>query len=398
MLAILTTHPIQYQIPLWQELARRGDVPLEVWYLSDQGQRNSFDEGFGRAFSWDIDMLTGYTYRFLQTSPPNADLRKFRGARIGSLAPLFQELGVKALLINGWHPQAYWQAAFQASRAGIPVLLRAETNDLRRIHAVKEKVKRSLLNLLFRRITIFLTIGKANRRFYESYGVSENRMVDSPYCVDNKRFSEAARLLSQQRNEIREAWGIPRDAVCFLFSGKLIPKKHPLDVLQAFDILLGKQSGLAMKRPIHLLVAGDGALRGSCEEKANQITARYGTKAVTFTGFLNQTEMPRAYVAGDCLVLPSDGGETWGLVVNEAMASGLPAIVSDQVGCGPDLIDAGLTGDIFPMGDTQSLAAAMMAWADPARCQAASEVVRSKIEDYSIERAADGIMEGIRAI
>ena len=396
MLAILTTHPIQYQVPLWRELAHR--IELEVWYLSDQGQRESFDRGFGKTFSWDVDMLAGYSHRFLKTRPRRAEINRFRGARIGSLSKLFKEQGTKALLINGWHPQAYWQAAFQANRVGVPVFLRAETNDLRHISWMKGLIRRPLLEYLFRRITTFLTIGKANRRFYQSYGVPENKLVDSPYCVDNNRFSEAARTLRPQRNEIRDEWGIPRDAVCFLFSGKLIDKKHPLDVLQAFDSLPSEHSNSPVKGPMHLLVVGDGALRAFCEERANQSVRDQGRRSITFTGFLNQTEMPKAYVAADCLVLPSDAGETWGLVVNEAMACGLPAIVSDQVGCGPDLIDGGLTGDIFSMGDTGRLAAAMAAWADPARCRAASEVVRRKIGAYSVERAADGIMEAISAV
>jgi glycosyltransferase involved in cell wall biosynthesis len=398
VLAILTTHPIQYQVPLWRELAGRGEMPLEVWYLSDQGYRNSFDRGFGKTFSWDVDMLAGYNHRFLETRPRRAEINRFRGARIGSLLPLFKELGVEALLINGWHPQAYWQATFQAHRAGIPVLLRAETNDLRRVSRMKELIRRPLLNSLFRRIRVFLTIGKANRRFYQSYGVRENKLVDSPYCVDNNRFSEAARMLRPQRNEIRDAWGIRQDAVCFLFAGKLIDKKHPLDAIQAVDLSLREQTVSAAKQPIHLLIVGDGALRGSCEERANEIVRNDGSRSVTFTGFLNQSEMPRAYVASDCLVLPSDAGETWGLVVNEAMACGLPAIVSDQVGCGSDLIDPGLTGDVFPMGDTQSLAVAMTAWADAARCRDSSKAVLRKIGAYSVERAADGVMEAIRGL
>jgi glycosyltransferase involved in cell wall biosynthesis len=311
---------------------------------------------------------------------------------------LFKENRVRALLINGWYPQAYWQAAFQASRAGIPVLLRAETNDLRRMSRIKELIKRPLLNSFFQRVAVFLTIGKANRRFYQSYGIPESKLVNSPYCVDNNRFSEAARILRSQRNEIRYGWGIPRDAVCFLFSGKLIDKKHPLDVLQAFDILPRASSNSAVKRPIHLLIVGDGALRGSCEEKALKILRDDGSRTVTFTGFLNQSEMPRAYVASDCLVLPSNAGETWGLVVNEAMACGLPAILSDQVGCGADLIDPGLTGDIFPMGNIESLSAAMRAWAEPGRYQDASVAVHRKIQGYSVERAADGVMEAVRAL
>ncbi|MBI3015273.1 MAG: glycosyltransferase family 4 protein [Candidatus Tectomicrobia bacterium] len=398
MLAILTTHPIQYQVPLWKELARRGEVPFEVWYLSDQGYQESFDQGFGRAFSWDIDMLGGYSYRFLKTHPLRAEITRFRGTRIGSLGPLFQELDVHALLVNGWYPQAYWQAVFQARRAGIPVLLRAETNDLRRASWWKEMVKRPLLKLLFQRVSVFLTVGVANRRLYEKFGIPESRLIAAPYCVDNRRFLETARSYEPQRSMLREEWGIPPDSICFLFSGKLIPKKHFQDILSALEVLSVKRTQFFVKCPIHLLVVGDGSMRGMFEERAEVLRSMTGRRCVTFAGFMNQTEIPKAYVAADCLILPSDAGETWGLVVNEAMACGLPAIVSDQAGCGPDLIDPGRTGDFFPMGDVERLAVRMAAWSDPVRCHSAKAAVREKIAGYSIERAVDGILEGLRIV
>ena len=109
MLAILTTHPIQYQVPLWQELASRATVPFEVWYLSDQGYQYSFDPGFQIPFSWDLDMLSGYPYRFILTRPLRANINTFCGAWVPSLASLFEQRRVTALLINGWYPgNAAW--------------------------------------------------------------------------------------------------------------------------------------------------------------------------------------------------------------------------------------------------------------------------------------------------
>ena len=398
MLAILTTHPIQYQVPLWQELAKRGEVPFEVWYLSDHGYRNSFDRGFSKAFSWDLDMLAGYPNRFLPTRPSKAKIHRFRGARIRPLAPLLHELNVTALLINGWHPQAYWQAAFQAHRAGIPVLLRAETNDLRKIPWWKETVRRPLLKALFHRVSVFLTVGIANRRLYEKYGVPESKLGSAPYCVDNKRFSIAAEGLRSKRAILRQNWGIPHDALCFLFSGKLVAKKRIQDLLGAFEMLIVKRREFGLKQEIHLLIVGDGALRVTLEERARVLSEIAGRRCVTFAGFLNQTKIPKAYVAADCLVLPSDARETWGLVVNEAMACGLPCIVSSEAGCGPDLIDPGETGDLFLVGDVRQLAAVMGAWADPARCRSAREAVLQKIDGYSVERATEGILEALNRV
>jgi glycosyltransferase involved in cell wall biosynthesis len=121
---------------------------------------------------------------------------------------------------------------------------------------------------------------------------------------------------------------------------------------------------------------------------------------VTFAGFLNQTEIVGAYVAADCLVLPSDTGETWGLVVNEAMACGIPAIVSDQVGCGPDLVSDGVTGATFPMGDVDALAKRLIDLSgNPSALRAMGGAACERVTShYSVERAVEGTMAAIGAV
>jgi len=163
-------------------------------------------------------------------------------------------------------------------------------------------------------------------------------------------------------------------------------------------MLVTKDNEYRLRVPIHLLIVGDGALREMIQAKADCLRGSVGRTCVTLTGFLNQSEMPKAYAAADCLVLPSDAGETWGLVVNEAMASGLPAIVSDHVGCGADLIERQTTGNIFPMGDCEQLAVIMAAWADPVRCKSVRESVQNRVSRYSVARAADGIQVGLERV
>jgi glycosyltransferase involved in cell wall biosynthesis len=121
---------------------------------------------------------------------------------------------------------------------------------------------------------------------------------------------------------------------------------------------------------------------------------------VTFAGFLNQTEIVKAYLAADCLVLPSDYGETWGLVVNEAMACGLPAIVSDRVGCGPDLIIDGVTGYIFPFGDITALAGKLLECASPDKTKLIQMGVQAKalIANYSTENTVKGALEAVKYV
>lgn len=369
VLAILTTHPIQYQVPLWQAIAKEGSIPFEVWYLTNHGVRPTYDEQFGKAFSWDLDTLTGYPYRFLAV---NDEARVNRFARLRLKQPLnelFHEKRVKALWVQGWQVMAYWQAVWQAYAEGIPVWLRGESNDLAPISKLKEPLKRVLLGQLFARIQYFLYIGQANRRLYERYGVQPQQLRPAPYCVDNDRFTSQAEALSEQRASIRRAWGVPEDAVCILFAGKLIRKKRPFDLIEAVrDARLQNLS-----RPLHLLFVGTGELgeqlRQGCHvvfdaevsaPRAAKIAKNDdGLPQASFVGFLNQTAISRAYVAADCMVLPSDYGETWGLVVNEAMASGLPCLASDACGCAEDLV-APLDPELrFRFGEPKSLSRAL---------------------------------------
>jgi glycosyltransferase involved in cell wall biosynthesis len=187
--------------------------------------------------------------------------------------------------------------------------------------------------------------------------------------VDNARFAAQAAALRGQRAELRRRWGIAEGAFCILFCGKFIPKKRPADVVAAATRILMESSE---PRPIHLLFVGSGelgaGLRSGCEVVFDADGAApsgphasgsdFRPKA-SFAGFLNQVEISRAYVAADVLVLPSDHGETWGLVVNEAMASGLPCVVSDGVGCGEDLVGPVDPARRCPLGDVGALAAAL---------------------------------------
>lgn len=369
MLAILSTHPIQYQVPLWQALAKDGSVPFEVWYLTGHGTEPSYDRQFDKSFAWDLDVLSGYPHRFLKVNS-DADVSSFSKLRIVErLKPLYREKEVNALWVQGWNVFAYWQAVRQAHAVGVPVWLRGETNDLAITPAWKAPLKQVLLRQLFRRVEKFLYIGEANRRFYANYGVRPEQLNAAPYCVDNERFAAQADSLRPDRRDIRRSWGIKDDAFCVLFAGKFIDKKRPLDLVEAL-----KDSRLAQQgRPVHILFVGSGELgeplRGACQvvfdaEVGNGISRDVNPDVTlpraTFAGFLNQKEISKAYVAADCMVLPSDHRETWGLVVNEAMASGLPCVASNACGCAEDLVAPINSKFVYPLGDAPALAGALL--------------------------------------
>lgn len=400
MLAILTTHPIQYQVPLWQALAEDAAVPFEVWYLSDHGVRPSYDVQFGKSFKWDLDTLAGYPSRFLRTNP-DADVARFNQVRLGEpLGQLMSEKKVTALWVQGWQVRAYWQAVWQAHAARVPVWLRGESNDLSPTPVWKKQARRLLHARLFSRVRDFLYIGQANRRLYESYGVRREQLHPAPYCVDNRRFARQAATLTEQRAAIRREWQIPENAFCVLFAGKFIAKKRPLDLIAAARDARLRNS----EKPLHLLFVGSGELgdqlRDACRvvydaeaeaPREGQGSDGDGARPVaSFTGFLNQTEISKAYVAADCLVLPSDYQETWGLVVNEAMASGLPCVVSDACGCGEDLIAPISPALRFPLGQPEAIAAAVLSLINE---PPAPEVWRQQVNKYDLSTSINTVRE-----
>ena len=373
MLAIVTTHPIQYQTPIWRALAADGRVPFEVWYLTRHGVEPSLDREFGTTFRWDIDTLSGYPYQVLETAR-GAVPWDFRKCRLQEwLRDRIRQSGATAVWVQGWQVAAYWQAVWEAKAAGVELWLRGESNDLAPTPGWKRPLKRIALGQLFSRVDRFLYVGSANRRLYRSFAIPESRLHPAPYAIDNQRFARQANALRPQRWEVRRRWGIDDDAFCVLFCGKFITKKRPMDVVAAARLL--RSDGRLPN--IHLLFAGSGelggALRRSCivvhdAEQENgrpprsegSFSAHDAAPVASFAGFLNQTEISRAYVAADCLVLPSEHGETWGLVVNEALASGTPAIASTSCGCTEDLLPSTYGRRSFVAGDVRALAGALL--------------------------------------
>lgn len=379
-LAILATHPIQYQVPWFRGLANRSDLALKVYYsmLPDGKQQGV---GFGVAFQWDIPMFDGYAWEVLENTSRSPELERFFGANTPAIGAVLARDRPDAVIITGWHSWSMLQGLWACVRLGIPTIIRAESNALRR----RIWWIRAAHRILLSQFDAFLAIGIANRKFYLANGVDLSKIFTCRYFVDNDRIRLQSESFSGSRTEMRAAWRIPSDCVCFLFAGKLQTKKRIMDLLQALDLARRAQPD------IYLLVAGAGEML----EEATKLV-KFERLPVTFAGFLNQSELPKAYAVADCLVLPSDYGETWGLVVNEAMACGLPAIISDRVGCGPDLVSDGETGAIFPFGDIPELARRMIDLAsDPARREAMGMRALERIEEYSVERAVEGTVRAI---
>jgi len=383
--AMVTTHPIQYQVPWLRLLGQKPGIDLHVFFAmvpdaSEQGRE------FGVAFDWDVPLLGGYDHSVLQNVSKRPSLTEFAGCDTPGIGKALRDGRFDAVIVNGWGSKTCLQALWACRRAGVPCIVRGEVNGLRHRAGWKRLGHRMLLS----RYAAVLTIGANNRTYCIQQGVDAAKLFNTPYCVDNQRFAamaDAARA-DPGRELVAQRFGMNSQATTFLFSGKLVEKKRPGDLIEA--LRLARQQGAD---GIQLLLVGDGPLRAELEKQARELP-------VHFAGFLNQSEIGAAYAASDCLLLPSDAGETWGLVVNEAMASGLPAIVSDQVGCAANLIQPGVTGEVFPCTNVEALAALLVSHAGqrPALATMGENARRQVLEGYNFDRVVDGVMAALERV
>ena len=381
-LGILSTHPIQYYAPLFRYLAEDSCLDLTVYYCQKPSPEQQ-GKGFGISFTWDIDLISGYSAKWLNNVSRRPDLQKFSGCDTPEIADIIKRERFDAFLTLGWYTKSMWQAMRACWQTDTPLLVRGDSHLHVDSGRLKQAVKDMVYPLFMKKFSACLAVGTWSAEYFCHYGAK--RVINSPHFIDNVWFEKRADALKPVAGQIRDSWGIPRDSLVILFAGKFEEIKRPMDLLRATKRVLEMN---VPRKNIHLLMVGDGLMRRECERFAESQSL-----PVFFTGFLNQTEIPKAYAVSDILVLP--GRETWGLVVNEAMASSLPAIVSDRVGCGADLIRNGVTGYIFPCGDVNDLADKIANLRRDDVCSM-GKTARSRIADYSVDRAARGILNAVK--
>ncbi len=361
------------------------ELELEVLYCF---QPNATQQGkdFGVAFEWDLSLLDGYRSRFL-TNVSRRPGFHFSGCDTPEIANVIATSHYDVFLVSGWLVKSYWQAMRACWRQDLPMMVRGDSNLLDSRPLLVRIAKRLTLGRWIPRFAAFLTVGVLNEKLYEYYGADVSRFFPVRHFVDNDSFASGAMQARPHLPAMRRRWSLPDKALIVLFAGKFIDVKRPMDVIQAVE--RRARAGDS----IHLLMVGDGPLRTECANYAMERRV-----PVSFAGFLNQQEMPAAYACADVLVL-SSVRETWGLVVNEAMACGVSAIITDKVGCGPDLIGALGTGSVYPVGDIAALASALGAYTkdrDLARSRGAS--ARKHIATYSIANAVANTLSAVKRV
>jgi Glycosyl transferases group 1 len=367
-LGVLATHPIQYQAPLYQEIARRGMVDLEVAFLSSGGAQPVHDPGFGVMLAWDIDLLSGYRSTVLARRP--------LAGKPAWLRLTGSWLRRQDIVVLHGHADPDILLAMAACRfLGLPYLLRGDSPAEPAAVGWRRIARHLVAGAAVRGAAGALPIGQRNAAFYDRYG--RVPQYEAPYSVDNDRFRVMSDAARPSRAARLASLGLDPRRPTVIFAGKLIGQKRPLDVVRA----IGRCAG-----SLNLLLLGDGPLRAQVRGFEDRLPVRC-------LGFVNQAELPGWYSCGDILVLPS-GREPWGLVVNEGMACGLIPVVSDAVGCAADLVQG--VGEIYPVGDVAALTAALTrAAAGPLDRR---EAARDRLSGFTIARTAAGYEQAAVAL
>ncbi len=394
-LAYLVSHPIQYQAPLLRRIAREPGIELTVLFGSDFSARSYQDEGFGVEVAWDTPLLQGYHSHVLPAL--------YDPGTVSAITPLSRSLlralrdaNGKAIFdvlwVHGYASLNSLRGMLAAHALGIPVLLRADIWLADRPRSRSRLLAKQLFFRMLKPLVAgVLTIGSNNAAYWDVYFGRRVPQFLLPYAVDNAFFAEKAEAAKPQVPALRAELGLQPGRPVILFASKLQTRKLADNLLEAYRRLLVRGHTYA---PPYLLFVGDGEERARLEASA----ARERLSGVRFLGFKNQTELPAFFALADVFVLPARH-EPWGLVVNEAMAAGVPVVLSSDVGAAADLVTPGVEGFVYPTGDVDAMTVALeRVLASPENAATMGIAAARRVADWNIEADMRGLRRALAAV
>jgi glycosyltransferase involved in cell wall biosynthesis len=326
---ILTNIPSPYRRSMWNSYSELSGITIDVYYCSQRESDRRWRVGEPKSFTGNIEeiFLKGITFfRYFHINPGIIKLAKNYDIWVigGYSTPSAILLILLCLILNK------------------PYVIVFDGINPKKLKENENPLKFLLKKLLVRKCSAFFANGQVGRLYGLKLGVSEEKIYNQYLSVDLKKFMVGLPSKKAVRNKIREDYRIPADAFLILFIGRLIKKKGVLDLIEAFN-------NLSSKNPdYYLMIIGDGALRGNVQTLAN------ANEKLKYIGFIDYDEIWKYYYASDVFVLPTYD-DPWGLVINEALACGLPTVTTTSAGAYLDLVEDGVTGFLYDAGDKAKL-------------------------------------------
>lgn len=339
-LAIVTTHPIQYNAPWFKLLNERGLVIPKVFYTWSQvAEGKKFDPGFDKEIEWDIPLLKGYEYCFVNNLSKNPGSNHRKGIINPTLISQIESWQPDAILIFGWNFVSHFNC-IKYFHKKIPILFRGDSTLLRKQFFVKNLLRLLYLKWVYHFIDYALYVGIENKKYFQKYGLKNKQLILAPHAIDNNRFEDENGKYEAEAVEWKKLLQIDENAFVFLYAGKLEAIKDPFILLAFAQKFKGQ--------PVHFIIAGNGPLENSLKAEAAN------NPQITFINFQNQQKMPALYRLANCFMLTSKS-ETWGLCINEAMVCGNVVVVRNTCACAADLVVNGKNGFVFDANNIDSL-------------------------------------------
>ncbi|HEX4850061.1 MAG TPA: glycosyltransferase family 4 protein, partial [Puia sp.] len=325
--------------PLFKLLAQQSFLELKVFYTwSQAGIGEKFDAGFNKMIEWDIPLLDGYRYEVVENIAKDPGIHHFNGIDNPELNEKINEWETDVLLIFGWSFKSHL-SCMRFFKNKMPVIFRGDSNLMDEKKGIRQMIRRRFLKWVYKHVDYAFYVGTQNKRYFLAHGLDESQLLFVPHSIDNDRFAIEDQEYESQAKTWRAKLGVGENDFVLLYAGKLEEKKNP-------DYMLKLAADIPDKR-IKFLIVGNGPMEEELKARANH------DKRILFVEFQNQLLMPVVYRLGDAFILPSKGpGETWGLAINEAMASGRPVIVSEKAGCAIDLVKGEQNGIIINPDNT----------------------------------------------
>lgn len=376
--ALVASHVIQYQAPFFRLLARERELDLHVLYCSRAGAETYRDTEMQTTLRWDLDLLDGYRYSFLRNFGRGEGAMRL--VNPGIVPALIRGRYDAVIFFLGWGTITSLLGIAACRLSDTPFFLFGDSS----FPPPPRLVRDAFLRALFRMTRAFLVSGVVNADYYRHYGADPSRFFLVPWAIDNARFIDGSRFAPGEREALRARFGFRDDQLAIVFSAKLIARKDPMTLLRAVDRMRHRHRAA-------VLFLGHGELRDELERfvRARGLTAH-------FAGFVNQTDMPKHYAAGDAFVLPTLD-DPRGTVTNEAMACGLPVLVTDRLGAVGDIVLDGDNGFVFAAGDDARLAEHLDFLVEhPEERARMARRSRALIDAWDYARGVEGVMEALR--
>lgn len=382
-IAVITTHPIQYNAPLFKLLALQPNTIVKVFYTWGAAVlENKFDPGFGKQVKWDIPLLEGYEYEFIENVSVRPGSHHKHGIDNPNIISRVEVFDPTALLVFGWNFKSHLKC-LRYFKGRIPVFFRGDSTLLNEKTGFKTIARRWYLKRVYKNVDYALYVGENNKQYFLKHGLKPNQLIHAPHTVDNSRFTQPDDEYSNKAKLWKAKLGILPGEITVLYAGKLEPVKNPSFLLQLATYFKGL--------PVKIIIVGNGPLEKELKQNAT------GNEQVIFIDFQNQSLMPVVYRLGDIFIMCSLS-ETWGLGANEAMASGCVLVLSDKVGGAPDLV-TDENGMIFSLSTPENCAAFIKQFITDKNKLAIMKAASRKISDrYSYQNVIHPFLSVLNTI